>query len=75
MKHDEFTQSANRLPIIPAPEMLLSSSTIITELEARVRLIRSAKNELSDANAEIYDRWYAGQIQALQDVIALVGRM
>ena len=74
MKHDEFTQGV-RSPVTPAPEMLLSSSTIIAELEARVRLIRSAKNELSDANAEIYDRWYAGQIQALQDFIYFIRRM
>ena len=71
MKHDEFTQGG-RSPITPAPEMLLSSSTIIAELEARIKLIRSVKNELSDANAEIYDRWYAGQIRALEDVIYFI---
>ena len=74
MKRDEFTQGG-RSPITPAPEMLLSSSTIIAELEARIKLIRSAKNELTDANAEIYDRWYAGQIRALEDVIYFIRRM
>ena len=47
-------------------------SEIISELETRICLIRSAKNELSDDNAEIYDKWYAGKIQAHQETIDFI---
>ena len=45
---------------------------IIQELETRIKLIRSAKNELSEDNFEIYDRWYAGKIQAHQETIEFI---
>jgi len=47
-------------------------AVIISELETRIRLLRSAKNELSDDNMEIYDRWYAGKIQAHQEIIEFI---